>query len=276
MYLHTQIRRWLVKQSYAASFSLSLSARNSNMVASQVARSMAKDYLRGFTLIELLFAMAIVAILATIAYPVYIGIEERAKITKDMNNLRQIGIATQLYVNDNNGALPGSNTVRWMSQLHPKYLPSWSIFISPFDPVTNSLAPTRTASEDDTNAAVSYGMNPNAIGISADTIARATGFVLFAPAQDINRLFQGTAGTAAPGVTEYEGTSAPGGLAPGGTQNNQSRINACMADLHIESLQYNPAALWSAFTSDAPEPGSKCPDGTNATVSSHWHADPCP
>ena len=246
----------------------------------RVARSMAKDYLRGFTLIELLIVMAIVAILATIAYPVYIGIEERAKITKDMNNLRQIGIATQLYMNDSNGALPGSNTVSWMSQLHPKYLPSWSIFISPFDPVTNPLVPTRTASEDDTNAAVSYGINPNAVppggAISADTIARATGFILFAPAQDGTRLFQGTAGTAAPGVTEDKGTSTPGGLAPGGTQNNRTRINACMADLHIEPMQWDPAALWSAFTSNAPEPGSKCPDGTNATVSSHWNVDPCP
>ncbi len=49
--------------------------------------------------------IAVIAILATIAYPTYIGIQERAKATKDMNNLRQIGIATQLYMNDNDGAL---------------------------------------------------------------------------------------------------------------------------------------------------------------------------
>ena len=36
-------------------------------------------------------------------YPGYLAMSERAKATKDMSNLRQIGIATQMYMNDNNG-----------------------------------------------------------------------------------------------------------------------------------------------------------------------------
>ena len=72
-------------------------------------------------MLELLIVIAVIVILATIAYPVFIGIQERAKATKDMNNLRQIGIATQLYMNDNDGALC-STAASWMSQLHPKYL----------------------------------------------------------------------------------------------------------------------------------------------------------
>ena len=78
-------------------------------------------------MIELLLVIAVIAVLATIAYPTFIGILERARATKDMNNLRQIGIATQLYMNDNDGVL-FSTTTSWMSQLHQtKYLSSWNV-----------------------------------------------------------------------------------------------------------------------------------------------------
>ena len=53
-----------------------------------------------------------------------------------MSNLRQIGAATQMYMNDNNGVVPRlSNGQVWMSQLeqNPKYLSSWRVLESPFD-----------------------------------------------------------------------------------------------------------------------------------------------
>jgi prepilin-type N-terminal cleavage/methylation domain-containing protein len=218
---------------------------------------MIRNFSRGFTLIELLVVIAVVAILASIAYPTYIGIQERAKVTKDMNNLRQIGIATQLYMNDHDGALPGSTTVTWMSQLHdPKYLSSWNIFQSPFD--------TRAQSEGGILAPVSpisYGINaniyppPNNIAISADKISKPTEFILFAPAQDnmatVN--FQGTAVTGAPGVTENAGTSNAG-LATGGTHSTRTKINALFADLHLENMP------WTTFTQNTANPPSD-PDG---------------
>src|SRR5438046_657234 len=177
---------------------------------------MAKNCFRAFTLIELLVVTAIIIILGALVVSVSSGVIERAKATKDMSNLRQIGTATQLYMNDNDGVIfaTGAGAASWMKQLHPKYLASWNIFLSPFD----HPAPPRTASEDDTNAAVSYGINSNSVGISADKISKATTFILFAPAQasGVTVSFQGAAGTAAPGVTVLgngggTATSTPGG-----------------------------------------------------------------
>ena len=93
-----------------------------------------KKSLRAFTLIELLVVITIIAILASIALPVFSSVQEKARVTQDMNNLRQLGIATQTYLNDNDGVsfLPISDEP-WTKSLHPKYLPAWKIFQSPFD-----------------------------------------------------------------------------------------------------------------------------------------------
>jgi prepilin-type N-terminal cleavage/methylation domain-containing protein len=110
---------------------------------------------RGFTLIELLVVIAGIFIIAGIAVPAFHRAFERAKVLKDLNNLRQIGAATQLYMNDNNGAFPGSATTTWMSQLNPKYLSNWRVLESPFD--------ARASDElGGANTAVSYGINGNA------------------------------------------------------------------------------------------------------------------
>ena len=161
-------------------------------------------------------------------------------MTQDLNNLRQIGIATQTYLNDNDNVLfsAGGN---WMTQLHPKYLPNWKILQSPFD--------QRTALENNLTAPVSYGLNGNTtnpiLGISTDRIVRPTAFILFAPAQDNNPArvnFQGVAGTA---VAVYRARSTPPGAnAVGGTHNRRARIDALFADLHVENL------AWTVFVTD--------------------------
>ncbi len=59
-----------------------------------------------FTLIELLVVITIIAILASIALPVFNGVTERANQTKDLSNAKQIGIAMKLFASDNNGFYP--------------------------------------------------------------------------------------------------------------------------------------------------------------------------
>jgi prepilin-type N-terminal cleavage/methylation domain-containing protein len=61
---------------------------------------------RGFTLIELLVVIAILAILAAILFPVFAEARDKARQTACLSNLRQIGTATMMYVQDHDDTYP--------------------------------------------------------------------------------------------------------------------------------------------------------------------------
>jgi prepilin-type N-terminal cleavage/methylation domain-containing protein/prepilin-type processing-associated H-X9-DG protein len=71
---------------------------------------------RAFTLIELLVVIAIIAILAALLLPVLSRAREKGRTTVCLNNLKQWGTATLLYVAENNGRLPPDG---WANPIDP-------------------------------------------------------------------------------------------------------------------------------------------------------------
>ena len=60
---------------------------------------------QGFTLIELLVVIAIIAILAAILFPVFARAREKARQASCQSNMKQIGIAFQMYALDYDGKM---------------------------------------------------------------------------------------------------------------------------------------------------------------------------
>lgn len=112
---------------------------------------------KGFTLIELLVVIAIIAILAAILFPVFAQAKSAAKKTQCASNLRQIGIALRLYLEDSDGVMPftthtsgGDAGGSWIFLFRPYLKNCDAVRICPADP---------NASERLKNQGTSYILN---------------------------------------------------------------------------------------------------------------------
>lgn len=123
---------------------------------------------RGFTLIELLVVIAIIAILAAILFPVFAQAREKARATSCLSNLRQIGTANLMYIQDYDDTFPSNYVAtlptpywcdpmddpsaqpNWWSELMP-YVKNQAIFLCP--------SATNTQYEEPGHANTSYMAN---------------------------------------------------------------------------------------------------------------------
>src|SRR4051794_10881122 len=69
-------------------------------------RAMRRHRRTAFTLIELLVVIAVMAIIAALLFPVFAGVRDRARQAVCFANLRQIGFALHIYLQDYDERLP--------------------------------------------------------------------------------------------------------------------------------------------------------------------------
>lgn len=124
---------------------------------------------RGFTLIELLVVIAIIAILAAILFPVFARAREAARQSSCLSNLKQMGNAVMMYMQDYdevnlranniqtynlpNGAVSTSTNCLWMYQLYP-YIKNAQVYSCPSDNAARFSSTAYTGT-------LGYGFNDN-------------------------------------------------------------------------------------------------------------------
>ncbi len=209
---------------------------------------------KAFTLIELLVVIAIIAILAAMLFPVFTQAKLQAKKTQSINNVRQIAMASMMYLSDNdettmplywydpaNLSEPTSRGFYyWGLLLHP-YTKSYDVLLCPQDRGDDpSLADPDGRGRFDPKsqykayilgANPSYGLNfrylnqtlntpsPNRyVGINSGVLANPSSTVMFGEATMKDKTIPGGApGMPALTVTNdigYARIESPYGVAP--------------------------------------------------------------
>jgi prepilin-type N-terminal cleavage/methylation domain-containing protein len=112
-----------------------------------------------FTLIELLVVIAIIGILAAMLLPALARAKESGRRISCLNNLKQLSLAAQMYVNESQGAYPPrSGTDRWPDKFYDNYGRNIKLLLCPSE-TTNTPESTSGSANVADNAPRSYIIN---------------------------------------------------------------------------------------------------------------------
>ena len=209
---------------------------------------------KAFTLVELLVVLAIVGVLAGLMGPALSRAKQQARQAACVNNLRQLGIAAQLYWDDHNGrtfryrgGATNNGDVYWFG-----WIERGSEGKRRFDRTAGALYPYMGASGVEVCPALDYGMAgfklkasgasygygynvhlspPGAQAFNMGAVSAPGGLAVFADAAQINT-FQAPASPERPMLEEfyYISTNEPTTHFRHGHQ-----ANVAFADMHVEA-----------------------------------------
>jgi len=187
-----------------------------------------------FTLVELLTVVTIISILSTLGLAATRGVTEKTRTNQCLNDLRQVGVAVQLYVGDNSGRFPNTS--------HQGVAASWTNTLADFLK-TNFLG--RCCAVPKHRSKLTYAWN--------DALADAQGYGVTAPS------FRSPSATMV--VTELATNLTGEHFHFSGTRGGASRItpnqfrgevnvtchnssaNYLFADGHVENLRWTEVQL---------------------------------